>query len=123
MTLLLIEDEERVASFLTIGLQAQGYQVEHASSGGEALASLRTRTPDLIVLDLSLPDMDGLDVLRRLREAGNSVPVVILTARADVEDIVAGLNRGADDYITKPFAFDELLARVHARLRAARAGD
>jgi DNA-binding response OmpR family regulator len=118
MKLLLVEDEERIASFLVRGLEAHGYTVEHVATGAEALARLRGGPPDLVVLDLALPDIDGLDVLRSLREEKRPVSVIILTARADVDDLVDGLDLGADDYLTKPFAFDELLARVRARLRA-----
>jgi DNA-binding response OmpR family regulator len=117
MKLLLVEDEERIASFIVTGLEAHGYEVEHVATGAEALARLRGSEPDLVVLDLALPDMDGLDVLRSLREEKKPVSVIILTARADVDDLVDGLDLGADDYLTKPFAFDELLARVRARLR------
>jgi DNA-binding response OmpR family regulator len=117
MTILLIEDEERIASFLVTGLEAHGYAVEHVPTGGEALARLRHGAPDLIVLDLALPDIDGLDVLRRLREEKRRDAVTILTARADLDDLVEGLELGADDYLAKPFAFDELVARVRARLR------
>lgn len=117
MRILIVEDEERIASFLVAGLEAHGYAVDRAATGGEALARLRAGTPDLIVLDLALPDIDGLDVLRRLREEHRRVPVIILTARADVHDLVDGLDLGADDYLAKPFAFDELTARVRARLR------
>jgi DNA-binding response OmpR family regulator len=116
MTILLVEDEERIASFLTTGLEAEGYAVEHVATGGGALARLRGGAPDLIVLDLALPDIDGLDVLRRVREEEKPVAVIILTARAEMEDLVEGLAL-ADDYVTKPFAFDEFLARVRARLR------
>jgi DNA-binding response OmpR family regulator len=118
MNVLLVEDEERIASFIVTGLEAHGYVVEHVATGAEALARLRGSTPDLVVLDLALPDIDGLDVLRRLREEKRPVSVIILTARADVDDLVDGLALGADDYLTKPFAFDEFLARVRARLRA-----
>jgi DNA-binding response OmpR family regulator len=123
MKILLVEDEERIASFVVRGLEAQGYAVDHVATGGEALARIRGRAPDLIVLDLALPDIDGLDVLNRLREEERPVPVIILTARAEVEDLVQGLALGADDYLTKPFAFDELLARVRARLRVRRADE
>jgi DNA-binding response OmpR family regulator len=117
MKLLLVEDEERIASFLVRGLEAHGYAVDHVGTGTEALERLRHGAPDLIVLDLSLPDIDGLDILRRLREGEDRVSVIILTARADMSDLVDGLDLGADDYLTKPFAFDELIARVRARLR------
>jgi DNA-binding response OmpR family regulator len=115
--ILLVEDEERVASFVVKGLEAHGYPVEHVTTGAEALARIRADEPDLILLDLTLPDVDGLEILRRLREGGMVVPVIILTARGDVDDRVHGLDVGADDYLTKPFAFDELVARLRARLR------
>ena len=117
MTLLLVEDEERIISFLVSALEAKGYAVDWASTGSEALARLRAELPDLIMLDLALPDMDGLDLLRRLRDEGSLIPVIILSARAGTRDIVAGLECGADDYLTKPFSLKELLARIHARLR------
>ena len=114
---MLVEDEERIASFVVTGLEAHGYAVEHVSTGIEALERLRSAAPELIVLDLALPDIDGLDVLRRVREEKRRAAVIILTARAEVDDLVEGLELGADDYLTKPFAFDELVARVRARLR------
>lgn len=117
MKLLVIEDEPRIASFLVKGLRAQGYAVEQVGSGEAGLELVARSRPDLVLLDLRLPDMDGLDVLRRLRRQPERVPVLILTARSDVDDRVQGLDLGADDYVTKPFAFDELLARVRARLR------
>ena len=118
MKLLVVEDEERIASFLEKGLTAHGYAVECASTGAEAL---RVGTgPDiaLVILDLKLPDLDGLEVLAGLRERGVTVPVLILSARAQVTDRVRGLDLGADDYLVKPFAFEELLARLRARLRS-----
>ena len=115
MSLLVVEDEARIASFLIKGLTAHGFAVEHVSTGGEALE----RAPDseLVVLDLGLPDLDGFEVLRRLREGGEQVAVIVLTARGEIGDRIEGLNLGADDYLTKPFAFEELVARVRARLR------
>jgi DNA-binding response OmpR family regulator len=115
---LLVEDEARIASFVVKGLEADGYAVEHVATGAEALTRARTGNPDLIVLDLALPDVDGLNVLRRLRHAGTVVPVIVLTARGDIGDRVQGFDAGADDYLTKPFAFDELLARVRTRMRS-----
>jgi DNA-binding response OmpR family regulator len=120
MTLILIvEDEERIAAFLTKGLKGAGYAVNWAVSGAEALALARAEPPDLVLLDLGLADMDGMVVLARLRAGGASPPVIILTARTGVTDTVAGLESGADDYMTKPFRFAELLARVRLRLRHA----
>ena len=117
MKLLVVEDEPRIASFLIRGLRAQGYAVEHVTTGEEALRGAREPDLDLMILDLGLPDIDGTEVLRRLRDEGLAVPIVVLTARGDVSDRVEGLDLGADDYLTKPFAFDELLARIRARLR------
>jgi len=114
---LLVEDEDRIASFVQKGLSAAGYTVERVTTGAEAAARASSREFDLAILDLGLPDMDGRDVLRGWRDRGLRVPVVILTARGEVHDLVEGLELGADDYLTKPFAFDELLARIRARLR------
>jgi DNA-binding response OmpR family regulator len=117
MKILVVEDEDRIASFLEKGLTASGFVVERAATGGAALAAGSDRQLDLAILDLGLPDMDGLDVLRRWRREGNEVPVIVLTARDKVGDRIRGLSLGADDYLPKPFAFKELLARVRARLR------
>jgi len=118
--LLVVEDEARIAAFLVKGLTAHGYAVDHARTAAEALSLTEQIEFALIVLDLRLPDGDGLDVLRTLRSRGTDLPVVVLTARGDVADRVEGLELGADDYLTKPFVFDELLARVRARLRGRR---
>jgi DNA-binding response OmpR family regulator len=118
--ILIVEDEPRIAAFLQKGFAAQGFVTEVAQDVAEALARVRTG-PDLVVLDRGLPDGDGLEVLRELRRAERPVPVIVLTARDAVADTVAGLDQGADDYMTKPFSFEELLARVRARLRADRA--
>ena len=120
---LIVEDEARIASFVEKGLRANGFATEIASDGGEALARMRVRTFDLVILDLGLPDRDGLDVLRDLRVHQAGLPVVILTARDSVRDTVVGLEVGADDYITKPFRFEELLARVRVRLRGERVAE
>ena len=114
--ILIVEDEPRIAAFLQKGFAAQGFVTGVAQDVAEALARAQTE-PDLIVLDRGLPDGDGLDVLRQLRRADHGVPVIVLTARDTVADTVAGLDSGADDYVTKPFSFAELLARVRARLR------
>ena len=119
--ILIAEDERRIAVFLEKGLHANGFATDVASNGDEALRLASTGTFDLLVLDLGLPGKDGFEVLRELREADHRLPVVILTARDNVADMVAGLESGADDYIGKPFVFEEFLARVRVRLRAERA--
>jgi DNA-binding response OmpR family regulator len=121
--ILVVEDEDRIASFLVKGLTAAGYAVTRAVAGAEALAFLAAGDVDLMILDLGLTDMDGMAVLRRLRESGSALPVIILTARSSVSDTVAGLEGGADDYMSKPVRFAELLARVKLRLRAPTAAD
>ena len=123
MKLLVVEDEERIASFLGKGLTAHGYAVEWASTGAEALRLGAGPDVALVILDLKLPDLDGFEVLAGLREQGVRVPVLVLSARAHVEDRVRGFELGADDYLAKPFAFEELLARVRARLRSGPAAD
>jgi DNA-binding response OmpR family regulator len=121
--ILIVEDEVRIASFLEKGLRANGYATEVALDGADALRRVRIGDYDLVILDLGLPDMDGSEVLRRLRSNGMRAPVIILTARDDVRDTVAGLEGGADDYVTKPFKFEELLARLRVRLRGDRAAE
>lgn len=120
MNVLIVEDEERIASFVDKGLRANGFTTSVAFDGDSALTLHQTGDFDLVILDLGLPGMDGLDVLAELRRRDTRLPVVILTARDEAPDVVAGLDRGADDYVTKPFRFDELLARVRARLRSDR---
>ena len=115
--LLVIEDEARIASFIQNGLSEEGYVVDVAGDGPAGLSRALEGVHDLVVLDLMLPGMDGLEVLRSLRGAGSTVPVLVLTARDSVDDKVEGLDLGADDYLTKPFAFDELIARIRALLR------
>ncbi len=119
--ILIVEDEARIASFLEKGLASSGYTTSVATTGGEALAYTRTGEFDLIVLDIGLPDKDGFAVLDEFRARDKTTPVIILTARDGVTDTVQGLEGGADDYVTKPFRFEELLARIRARLRAERA--
>lgn len=115
--ILIAEDEKKVANFVKKGLQEEGYVVDLASNGEDGL-ELATATPyDLIILDIYMPRLDGLTVLKKLREEKIRTPVLLLTVRATIEDKVLGLDSGADDYLTKPFAFQELLARVRALLR------
>jgi two-component system, OmpR family, copper resistance phosphate regulon response regulator CusR len=116
MNVLLVEDEDRIASFVEKALQRRGFDVRRVVTGGEALGAVSAGV-DIVVLDLGLPDIDGLDVLRALRKSWTSLPVVILSARSDIDDRVVGLDLGADDYVPKPFAIDELVARIRARLR------
>lgn len=115
--ILLVEDDQRIADFVRRGLQAEGYQVELAASGRQALNFAAVGEFQLMILDLGLPDIDGQQVCERMRAQGVPVPVLMLTARATLQDKVTGLRAGADDYLTKPFAFEELLARIEALLR------
>lgn len=115
--ILIAEDEPRITSFLEKGLRASGFTTAVAPDGRRALAMARTGEFDLLILDIGLPVLDGFGVLRELRATNRELPVLILTARDAVVDTVAGLDGGADDYVTKPFLFEELLARVRARLR------
>jgi len=115
--ILIVDDDIRVTGALRRTLAYEGYQVSVAGNGEQALMVARTKPPDLVILDLMLPGIDGLEVCRRLRSAGDSIAVLMLTARDAVVDRVAGLETGADDYLVKPFALEELLARVKALLR------
>ena len=121
MRVLIVEDDARIASFLDKGLRAEGYSVTTAATANEAEAALALfdEQLDLMLLDLGLPAGDGEDILRRLRRRGSPLPVIVLTARAEVADRVRGLDAGANDYVTKPFAFEELLARMRAVRRTA----
>lgn len=121
--ILIAEDEPRIASFIDKGLRANGFTTTISESGADALQLAASGVFDLLVLDLGLPGHDGLHVLRQLRARGQRMPVVMLTARSTVENAVAGLESGADDYVGKPFRFDELLARIRARLRQEPSGD
>ena len=114
--ILVIEDEERMARFVRLNLEQDGFQVDEALTGREGLDKLRTFMPDLILLDIMLPDLDGFELLKMIREI-NTVPVIMLTAKGEEEDKVRGLELGADDYITKPFSPRELVSRVKAVLR------
>jgi two-component system response regulator MprA len=115
--ILVIDDDPKIRSVVRRGLVYEGFRVTEAGSGEEGLDKARDHTPDLVVLDVMLPGIDGLEVCRRLRAAGDEVAILMLTARDEVKDRVEGLETGADDYLVKPFSFEELLARVRALLR------
>ena len=121
-SILVIEDEARIASFVVKGLTAAGFSCTAVSTAAEGFDHAQSGHFDLVVLDLGLPDEDGFALLGRIRGTGNTVPVIILTARGSAADTVAGLEGGADDYMTKPFGFDELLARIRLRLRTEAGG-
>ena len=119
----MVDDERAVRESLRRALELEGYEIELAADGNEALYRLESEAqPDAVILDVLMPGMDGLEVCRTIRRAGNRVPVLMLTARTQVEDRVEGLDAGADDYVTKPFALEELLARLRALLRRAANG-
>ncbi|MCX6570456.1 MAG: response regulator transcription factor [Candidatus Aminicenantes bacterium] len=122
MRILIIEDEGKIAAFLKRGLKEEGYAVDVAADGEQGYFLASTQDCDVIILDLMLPGLDGLNLCRKLRAEGNEARILVLTARDKVRDKVQGLNAGADDYLTKPFAFEELLARVRALLRKREAG-
>jgi two-component system OmpR family response regulator len=120
---LVVDDEEHITELLAMGLGFNGFEVERAASGRGALAAIESRRPDLVVLDVMLPDLDGFEVARRLRQAegaGSRVPIIFLTARDTTQDKVEGLRLGSDDYVTKPFSIEELIERVKAVLRRSK---
>ncbi|HTZ34461.1 MAG TPA: response regulator transcription factor [Stellaceae bacterium] len=117
LRVLVVDDEPAIRRFLRTSLRAEGYEVVETETAETALAELRRRAPDLVMLDLGLPGLDGLEVIRRLRASGSVVPVIVLTSRTDEAGKVEALDLGADDYVTKPFGMDELLARIRAALR------
>jgi two-component system, OmpR family, response regulator MprA len=123
MKILVVDDERAVRESLRRALELEGYQVELAADGEDALARLGVSAPDAAILDVLMPGIDGLELCRRLRAEGNDVPVLMLTARSEIDSRVAGLDAGADDYLPKPFALAELLARLRALLRRAGNGD
>ena len=116
MRVLVVDDDPEILSVVRRGLAYEGYTIDTTTNGAEALAKAREMEPDLVILDIMMPGIDGIEVAKRLREGGD-VPILMLTAKGTVADKVAGLESGADDYLVKPFAFDELLARVKALLR------
>src|SRR5436189_943906 len=121
-TVLVVDDEEHITELVAMGLTYNGFEVERVASGRKALDAVERKRPDLIVLDVMLPDLDGFEVARRLRQtegAGTRVPVIFLTARDTTQDKVEGLRLGSDDYVTKPFSIEELIERVKAVLRRA----
>ena len=121
-SILIVEDESRIVAFLTKGLKAAGFTTYTTAAGQEAVELALQTSFDLIILDVGLPDIDGFEVLQQLRGQGVTAPVIMLTARSSVADRVAGLEGGADDYMPKPFSFEELLARIRVRLRPEAAG-
>lgn len=122
-TIMVVDDDEKITSMLRRGLVFEGYEVRTATNGSEGLREMMIREPDLLILDVMMPEVDGWEVCRRLREAGSTVPVLMLTAKDEVQDRVHGLDLGADDYLVKPFALEELLARVRALLRRRTEGE
>ncbi len=121
MRILVGDDDPEILGLLRRGLAYEGYAVDAAANGTEALARAREKEPDLVILDVMMPGLDGIEVSKRLREASSILPILMLTAKGTIADRVAGLDSGADDYLVKPFAFDELLARVRALLRRTEA--
>ena len=119
MRILVVEDDKKIASFVVNGLKQSGYGVDHCADGEDALILAETTAYDAAVVDLMLPKLDGLSLVQRLRNKGVRVPILILSAKASVDDRVKGLQAGGDDYLTKPFAFSELLARIQALIRRA----
>lgn len=119
MKVLLVEDERKVADFVQDAMEEQGFAVDLQTNGDDAYAAARTQEYDVIVLDIMLPGRDGLSILRQLREQGHDVPVILLTARGELNERLEGLELGADDYVSKPFYVEELIARIHAVARRA----
>ncbi len=122
-TVLLVEDDERISEPLIRVLRSEQFEVVHVAAGGAALEAVGRERPDLVLLDLTLPDVDGLDVCRTIRADHRDLPIIMLTARAEEMDVIVGLNAGADDYVAKPFRLAELVARIRARLRIAESNE
>lgn len=117
MNVLVVEDEKQIADFVKKGLTEQGFRVELCNHGDEAMARMLSQAYDAVVLDIMLPGRDGLSILKQFRKKGHTTPVIVLTARSELDERVEGLNTGADDYMTKPFYVEELIARLHAVVR------
>jgi len=120
MKVLVVEDEVKVSNFIMRGLEEEGYTVEAAEDGKKGLELIRSKAYDIVLLDLMIPELDGLEVLKEMRRDEIETPVLIITAKSTKEDVIKGLDTGSDDYLTKPFSFDELLARIRALLRRSR---
>ncbi|WP_287129334.1 response regulator transcription factor [Candidatus Cyanaurora vandensis] len=121
--ILLVEDDVKLARFIELELASEGYQVRVTYDGIAGLTALRESPPDLVIMDWGLPGVSGLEICRRLRATGNQLPIILLTARDEVTDRVTGLDAGADDYLSKPFSIEELLARIRVRLRSTQHRD
>ncbi len=120
MKILLVEDDLKICSFLNKGLKEENYVVDTSHDGKEALYLVETNSYDLIILDIMIPSLDGLSVCQKLRQKDIDIPIIMLTAKSTIEDKVLGLNEGANDYVTKPFSFDELIARIKVQLRSGK---
>ncbi|MBA4416697.1 MAG: DNA-binding response regulator [Syntrophus sp. (in: bacteria)] len=123
MKILIVEDETKVVNFIKTGLEEEGYSIDVAYDGKTGLELLKNNTYDIVLLDLMIPEIDGLELLKRIRTWGVNTPVLIITAKTAKEDVIKGLDTGSDDYLTKPFSFDELLARIRALLRRSKQTD
>jgi len=117
MKILIVEDDIRISSFLQKGLKEENYTVDSSYDGEEGLFLIETNSYDLILLDVMIPSIDGVELCKKIREKGDETPIIMLTAKSSIEDKVLGLNEGANDYLTKPFSFEELLARINVQLR------
>lgn len=120
MKILIVEDDIKISSFLSKGLKEENYSVDCSYDGNEALYLIQTNSYDLILLDIMIPSIDGVELCKRLREQGIGIPIIMLTAKSSISDKVIGLTEGANDYITKPFSFEELLARINVQLRCGK---
>jgi len=118
MKILLVEDDEKISSFLNKGLKEEGYAIDCSYDGEEALYLIQNNTYDLILLDIMIPFINGMELCKKVRDSNNDTPIIMLTAKDSIDDKVTGLNEGANDYITKPFSFEELLARIKVQLRS-----